>query len=82
MTRPSVPGPKCLSGLADKTSEISACDKMCGDPCTATHVTDKIVATTPRCAASQISDKTVHTSDAYKLFMCVVTPIKHKLVLL
>ena len=40
---------------------------MCGDPCTATHVGDEIVAKTPRCAARQISDKIVHTSDSHNL---------------
>lgn len=65
--RASVPGPKCLSGLTDNSSEISACDKMCGDPCTATHVADEIVARTSPCVAHQIPDKAENTTDVQKL---------------
>lgn len=58
--RASVPGPKCLSGLTDNASEISVWDKIC----TAIHA----VATTLPCAARQISDKILHTTDVlYKL---------------
>lgn len=69
--RASVPGSKCLSGLTDNSSEISACDKMCGDPCTETHVADEIVATTSPCVAHQIPDKTENSTDVQKLSECV-----------
>lgn len=57
-----------LSGLTDNAFR-DLCNKMCGDPCTATHVRDEIVATTPCSAARQISDKIVIYTSLLKLII-------------
>ena len=67
MRRPSVLGSKCLSGPSDNAFTDL---RPWQDVWRPVYSKQQIVAAATRLATRQISDKTVHNSEAYKLIKC------------